>query len=83
MSLYLQIRVGEVRVNNGDFSSYTLFATYTGPYAVVQGRIKCTKGDGVRGRFVSIQKTKIEIVPLVSTVIPLQFNDVNILVLRP
>lgn len=75
VSLSLQVRVGEVYVNNGDFSSYTLFATYVGPYTKTQGRLSCARGYGVRGRFVSIKKVKAE-----NGTAPLQIIDVNVFV---
>lgn len=70
--------MGEIYVANGDFSSYRLFATYTGPYTFAQGRLSCARsGGGVRGRFVSIKKMKP-----ISTDVYLQIVDVNVFVLK-
>ncbi|KAG0713388.1 6-pyruvoyl tetrahydrobiopterin synthase [Chionoecetes opilio] len=43
----VEIRVGDRRRHDGDFSSYTLFSKYAGPYTPDQGRLSCARGDGV------------------------------------
>lgn len=76
--LHLQIRVGEEYVSNGNFTSYTLFAIYPGPYTAAQDRLSCVgRAEGVRGRFVSIQKVKA-----VAGSTYLQIVDVNVFVLK-
>ncbi|XP_063889727.1 uncharacterized protein LOC135116297 [Scylla paramamosain] len=69
----VEIRVGNY--SSTDFSHYTLFSTYAGPYSVDQGRLSCVKADGVSGRFVAILKVKQPPIPT-----PLQLVDVNVLV---
>ncbi|XP_042234785.1 uncharacterized protein LOC121874622 [Homarus americanus] len=56
----IEVRVGDVREESGNLSSYTLFSTYKGPYDISQGHIACDRKDGVSGRYISIQRVTPE-----------------------
>ncbi|XP_045136051.1 uncharacterized protein LOC123519006 isoform X2 [Portunus trituberculatus] len=47
---FVEIRIGDVQPTNGDFSSFTLFSTYKGPYSSTLGRLSCARNDGLSGR---------------------------------
>ncbi|XP_068246258.1 uncharacterized protein [Palaemon carinicauda] len=51
----VEVRVGNILVNNGNFSSYTLLCTYEKNYVYLEGQLLCTRYNGVIGRYVSIQ----------------------------
>ncbi|KAK8388968.1 hypothetical protein O3P69_020732 [Scylla paramamosain] len=70
----IEIRIGDVQPANGNFSSFTPFSTYKGPYSAALGRLSCARGDGLSGRFVVI----IKVIPGDQYV--LQVADVNIFV---
>ncbi|XP_050688369.1 uncharacterized protein LOC126981394 [Eriocheir sinensis] len=72
----VEVRVGNEYIANGNFSSYTLFATYKGPYNPAQGRLSCLSDGGVRGIYVSIKKMMVEYDS------HLQIADVKVFVLK-
>nr|XP_045590548.1 uncharacterized protein LOC123752540 [Procambarus clarkii] len=57
----IEIRVGATLEASGNFSSYTLFSTYKGPYSTTLGSLYCFRKDGVVGRFISIQRVTPEL----------------------
>ncbi|XP_045135654.1 fucolectin-like [Portunus trituberculatus] len=71
----VEIRIGDVQPTNGDFSSFTLFSTYKGPYSSTLGRLSCARSDGLSGRFVVIMKVEV-----ISGSEYLQMADVNVFV---
>ncbi|KAK8388478.1 hypothetical protein O3P69_020459 [Scylla paramamosain] len=72
----IDIRIGDVQPANGDFSSFTPFSTYKGPYSAALGRLSCARGDGLSGRFVVIMR----VIRNGPDDYPLHIADVNIFV---
>ncbi|XP_064106883.1 uncharacterized protein LOC135215860 [Macrobrachium nipponense] len=52
----VEIRVGTTDLSSGDFTSWTLYAHYMGPYTVQGGRLLFTSYEGIPGRYISVQR---------------------------
>ncbi|XP_068246549.1 uncharacterized protein [Palaemon carinicauda] len=71
----VEVRVGNILINHGNFSSYTLLCTYEKVYVRSEGQLLCTRYNGVNGRYVSIQ-----IIDTASAI--LQVNEVAVHALK-
>ncbi|XP_069181138.1 uncharacterized protein [Procambarus clarkii] len=70
----IEVRVGNIREESGNFSSFSLFSTYVGPYSDTMGNLSCYRRDGVTGRYISVQRVTPEDDML-------QISDVRVFVL--
>ncbi|XP_066968160.1 uncharacterized protein [Macrobrachium rosenbergii] len=52
----VEVRVGSVDVLDGNFSAWTLFAFYPGPYQINSGYLKFVSAEGVFGKYIAVRK---------------------------
>ncbi|KAK7085924.1 hypothetical protein SK128_004806, partial [Halocaridina rubra] len=55
-SEHTYVRIGKELITDGDLSSYALMSFFPGPYKNGDGYILCSRYEGVRGRYISIQR---------------------------